>query len=421
MHAGCASLTQPLFRIVAGIAIGLGVSGTALAQANPSVQARIWSYPLSARAPQVWELHAQPELSLGGPAADDQTAFSDVVGIALLKNGQLAVADARANEVRVFTSTGEFARSFGRRGQGPGEFDRIVWSIHSIDATVMASDNSGRTQLFTPAGELLGSRTRPAPSGLVSPQRIGLLRGAAVAVAGVEYPRDTTSGEFEVLRVVLREVSDAAGLRYERVVATPAFTRRPAASRQPPLVFGPVNALAAHDNRICVGHSATYRITCFDARGAVVFRVERDVTPPVVTAELREMARKAYVDGNRMQGMSPELFQRVQVQAQQLRFPEHAPAFGQLLLSDNGELWVSQFDPSARLIGPKVARAPHQRVTWSVHSSTGEWTADILLPARFIPHVVADGVVAGISVDADGVERVQVWRINRSSAGRGAS
>ena len=75
---------------------------------------------------------------------------------------------------------------------------------------------------------------------------------------------------------------------------------------------------------------------------------------------------------------------------------------------------MSDFDASARVIGPKVARVPHQPVTWSVYSSRGEWIAVITLPARFIPHAVSDSVVAGVALDEDGLESVQVWRINKS-------
>jgi hypothetical protein len=88
------------------------------------------------------------------------------------------------------------------------------------------------------------------------------------------------------------------------------------------------------------------------------------------------------------------------------------------LLTGSGELWVSNFDPSGRIIGPKAARAPQQPVAWSVYSPAGVWTADIALPARFIPHVVTDTVVAGVALDADGVESVQVWRIDKATAGR---
>jgi hypothetical protein len=57
--------------------------------------------------------------------------------------------------------------------------------------------------------------------------------------------------------------------------------------------------------------------------------------------------------------------------------------------------------------------APKRAQRWSVFSPDGAWLADIVLPARFIAHDMGRDYVAGVSFDADDVERVTVWRIHR--------
>src|SRR5690606_6597314 len=146
--------------------------------------------------------------------------------------------------------------------------------------------------------------------------RVGLLRGGQVAVAGLEYPGNTGSDTLVVLSVVLREMPDAAGYRYERVAATPTVIPRSTTGVQPPLVFGPIHAMTAHHDRMCLGHTAEYRITCFDAAGATAFRLMRATSPATITAELRTFARSAYVDGNRSPGLSREQLLRVEAEAQ---------------------------------------------------------------------------------------------------------
>jgi hypothetical protein len=56
------------------------------------------------------------EIEGGGPAQ-----FGRIRTIAVLEDGRIAVADAQAEEVRLFDRDGQYIRTFGGRGGGPGE------------------------------------------------------------------------------------------------------------------------------------------------------------------------------------------------------------------------------------------------------------------------------------------------------------
>lgn len=56
------------------------------------------------------------EVEGGGPAQ-----FGRIRTIAVLEDGRIAVADAQAEEVRLFDRDGQYLRTFGGRGEGPGE------------------------------------------------------------------------------------------------------------------------------------------------------------------------------------------------------------------------------------------------------------------------------------------------------------
>lgn len=84
------------------------------------------SDPLASDA--MCELGEEPLLVVGDRTDDPAHLFGEVVGVARLSDGSVAVADRTVGEVRIFGETGEHLRSFGGLGDGPGEF-RQAWQV----------------------------------------------------------------------------------------------------------------------------------------------------------------------------------------------------------------------------------------------------------------------------------------------------
>src|SRR5690606_37125397 len=86
---------------------------------------------------------------------------------------RIVVADA-SNEVRVFDRAGSFVRSFGRTGEGPGEFTYLDALAFAPDGTLLARDSRlMRVTRFDTAG--CGGRLVPAGATVAAPFR-GCLR-----------------------------------------------------------------------------------------------------------------------------------------------------------------------------------------------------------------------------------------------------
>ena len=94
----------------------------------------------------LWEF--EPILELGG-ADDGAESFFSVprAGVAFGPAGQIVVLDAGNKHVRVFSESGDFVRTIGREGEGPGEF-RLPASL-SIDSagTITVHDFGHRALL----------------------------------------------------------------------------------------------------------------------------------------------------------------------------------------------------------------------------------------------------------------------------------
>ncbi len=96
--------------------------------------------PVAAQ-PAIWRLSASPALTIdetGGP----QGEFLRISGLARLASGGIAVANGATAEIRLFTGTGGYLRTLGRRGGGPGEFRAISWMGVSGD-TILVADRTG--------------------------------------------------------------------------------------------------------------------------------------------------------------------------------------------------------------------------------------------------------------------------------------
>ena len=80
-------------------------------------------------------------------------AFGQVFSLAADDNGRIYVADFRANEIRVFSAEGECLQTFGRSGEGPGEFTMLagilwrppgfLWAIDAIQGRFTVFDSLG--------------------------------------------------------------------------------------------------------------------------------------------------------------------------------------------------------------------------------------------------------------------------------------
>lgn len=85
-------------------------------------------------------------------------AFGQVYSLAVDGDGRIYVADRSANDIRVFTPEGKCLRSFGRSGEGPGEFGWLVGIAWQPPGNLWAIDGlRSRATVFDPLGTVLAT------------------------------------------------------------------------------------------------------------------------------------------------------------------------------------------------------------------------------------------------------------------------
>ncbi len=92
-------------------------------------------------------------LDMFGDEEDDNYLFYEPVAVASDQRGNIYVLDSKNFRIQVFDKDRKFLRSFGRRGQGPGEFGRPECIDLDDSGNIYVGDpGNGRIEVFDPSG-----------------------------------------------------------------------------------------------------------------------------------------------------------------------------------------------------------------------------------------------------------------------------
>ena len=344
-----------------------------------------------------WRVGEDPILVVG----EDRQAswdhlFTYIAGALRTSDGGVVVADRGATNVREYGPNGQYVSTWGRKGDGAGEFATVtgmhrwrpdsvvVWDMFARRLTVFDSDGRvGRVSRFSTLGS-------PSLVGVLPRERIVLGRVTTFEFgpeAGVDQFRSGYRREQQ-----LYEIRDGTGEaptllgpypHTEYQVNKTSTSLRIASipySRQ--VVAGIWNGL------VVVGPNDTYELRAYNGDGSLgaVIRLAKS---PVATTEAE---RRAYFNESRERDS----------QNTDLPIASHLPMFDRVIGDDAGYLWVRDYDLPGD--GP---------VSWTVFDSLGSVVARSETPDNSeVWEIGADYVVAS-RVDGLGVQSVVVLPLQR--------
>ena len=107
----------------------------------------------------VWRDTAQliPEVSIGVFEGAEEYIFGDVISLAMGHDGTIYVMDRQVPALRVYDADGTYRTTFGRGGEGPGEYKQPDGGLNVLsDGRVVLKDPANaRIQVFSPEGEAI--------------------------------------------------------------------------------------------------------------------------------------------------------------------------------------------------------------------------------------------------------------------------
>lgn len=321
------------------------------------------------------------ELRIGTMDGTGPDLFGRVSALEVDTAGRLYVLEGQAKEIRVFDRDGRYVRTVGRQGGGPGEFNEPIGMAWSPDGHLWVIDpENNRISVIDTAGTFVTSH--PAIGGWIYNPWPG---GFDTAGAFYTYVPDRASTEFGMLLV-----------RYDTAL-------HPLDTLRPPRYLGERHFFEVSSNggRMMTGVpfspslvwelttagdfwaalTGPYELFRVTGAGDTLRRVTRAFDALPVTGEDVDSAIA-----------NLEWFTRQGGKVDRSRIPGVKPALRELLVADDGHLWVAV---TTRDRGDEA-------YAFDIFDPEGRYLGPLRLPFRLSSHpppVIRNGIIVGVTKD----------------------
>lgn len=289
----------------------------------------IFEYPFIPAEQRIERIELVEDLVLGMDGNDPNQAFYGARAVDLDADGNLWVLDAGNHRIQVFSAEGDFVRSLGREGQGPGELEQPS-QLTIVADTVVVRAARRRLSLFDLDGEHLrdvqitdvtGSLLNfmPRENGTFIASRTEFDLSGETIGSGGSVPGTFMVSEFSLDAQELLTYTELP----RTLTIVSADAKRPAAVARPSPSFG-----ASRAGDLYVTTAEEYQVLALDP-----------------DAEPKWALRVAYVPA----GLSEAIIERAIESAQRRRpettrsdliWPDRLPALSHIAVDGHGHVYV---------------------------------------------------------------------------------
>jgi hypothetical protein len=317
--------------------------------------------------------------------------------------------DVQAQHVQVYTPEGEYLRTVGGQGAGPGELTGAIFLVMGPGDTLMVPDvNNRRINLFGPDGSSIGSfplaleqgiplNFRYTPSGVIAEQ-----------VRPLDLPNMPTTDSLDTILLLATDGTVTDTLKRFPSGETFSFSRGLPEFK----FYSPEASWALSDDaQLIFGINDQYRID-FYADG----ELDRVVTLPFeqrLVGDRDKQLVAEYLERTWTEsGVPPQILEQLK---NNVHFGEYFPAFANILPGPDGSIWVQHIQAASDLSEEELesfdllqdSGAPE----WDVFDSEGRYLGVVTMPYRFSPRIIYDDYIYGVSRDELDVQYLVRMRI----------
>jgi hypothetical protein len=352
-----------------------------------------------------WQIGPEPSAVIGAEGRPE-TEFSRIVGVTRMPSGNIVVANAGSLELRFFSPSGEYLRSLGGRGAGPGELRTMTRIFRGGDSLLVFDGPFGGSWLHAfseSAGFLTRTTLRTATERLAPLRRFA--SGRFLSARSGARPVDARPGVLirDSIQLGVYTPGDPGTVVW--VGTFPGITLLAFAPYTPPPTprlarypYGSQTVYEVSGDRLWLGDSHRLELTVFDATGRVVVRPRLPLTQrPIDQARLNRVTRREVAAA-----ADEDEKARLNALRDAASRESSAPLFSRLVAGPDGEMWVELFRED--LAAPGV---------FLVLSPSGAPVARARAPARVQFFEIGQDYALGVRTEDDGVERVIMYGVRR--------
>ncbi len=395
------SRSLPTLLLIA-VALGACSDGAAAPDSivivTDSAGVRITTLPFDGFSAAPVQIASEPRFRVGW---EEQGPLLDFVTFGrILNDGTIVVADLGPNQLLFVSPTGEIRQSFGRDGEGPGEFEG-VGGIVQLPSDSLAVWDPGQSRLTVLSPTDLGFRTRSYPQAASEEHTIG----AATAAGDLLWNPYAT----RLVGTVESDWFDGSLLRTDRdleredtVVWVPLYEMVEIAGRHEMRPI-PIRGLAKSVPAGFVWlRNDSPEVHWYDAYSGDLSDIVRWAEAPI---PVTDASWKEYVDAEmlRMAGPGggappPPRVRKAMFDDRRALAPEYFPHFSALAVASDESVWIR-----------KWAAFGSEESIYVVISPDRSCMMLLRAPLRFHFMDARDGVILGRDVNELGVHAIAAY------------
>ncbi len=357
------------------------------------------------------------DLRIGSVGGDPNYQFGQITSLDVATDGTIYVNDLQAVEVKAYDSGGQYLRTIGSKGNGPGEFVQPLFVLVGPGGGIIVPDlGNQRVNRFGPDGEALGSFPIQMQAGIPARWMVDDSGRLLAQVRGLNIPGMAALAEGDPIVVY-----DTTGSVTDTVAVLPKGQTLEGITEGnfSMTIFAPEPVWdLAVDGSIYYAMNNQYRILVNSPDGTLQKIITRDVTQKPVEESDRTAILRLMREQYQQFGVPPQQLEQIM---QGVGFADFYPAFGNLFVGPGGTLWVQRIQ-SARDMAAGAEEAAEfnpQNIgspEWEVFDSEGRYLGVVTLPERFAPATVKGDDLYGIWRDELDVQYVVRLKVNRTAS-----
>ncbi|HSR41243.1 MAG TPA: hypothetical protein VLL48_03705 [Longimicrobiales bacterium] len=373
-----------------------------------------------------WSIDTTDVVRIGVMEGPEEEMIGRLAGYLLRPDGRILFGDGVAHELRLFDDDGSFVGSVGRAGEGPGEYGWLYGlQPYPGDSVAVLDNEGGRVTILDPDLEYV-RRYRPrlretrATPPMTSHRLIGFfddgqaLMSDFLNVCGMQRMEGYCQDSVAFFRT---DTAGASTARFGRFVYGRSASTRASGvgirTREP----HPQAMWAVHGQRFYYADARRWEILVHRSDGTLerIIRVREEI-PRYTRGEALPVP-----DPPAGREDDPELRATMDAVARfygEVALPDSFPAFSDMLVDTEGNLWVREYRPLSRWEADGRPRwfvfDPRGHLTHAVRTVPA-MTRDFFPTTQGIPRIGADRILGSVR-DELGVERLVLHRLRKSGS-----